>query len=574
MKRTYLFMKYHAVYLVVMGLLIFSVSVSATESRRRSRENGRTETDPRKEQMQQEARESASQIDQTLKKLLERTNKNQRPQKEMVEEAVTLLDENKRYANVYDDKQKGQFMLLHAWTDFYQGNLSQALSWSLRACRTYEPACDNWISQVLFSVLSEQRPLKPRPQRERPRRNGRSSRRGDAMVMESATNKPYSERGTLEFDFTGIRDELINERFARHEFKTVAGETVSYAPGKDVLCIFFWQEGPSSVADANEIRSKKINEVQDYTRQELNLDLDLMNGYVAQNTDIKSQRNYFKILANACKDHSDVKFVQVNTDKADTAKKVALELVKDPLAEEAGPLVFAADPQANAAMFMTIQAETPFMVIVGKDGKVRYAGTAADFVPAFILTEFTGVEIDLEKQMQTIAPGSMSMPQMPGTLGVQSMPEMMDPMMMDPMMMQMMQTGTMSKPAQPVVDPNKIPQDPNKPVADPNKPAVDQNAVEVQHSRVPQASEGTTPQTADELAKEYQAGKDLEYADTFIKMAKKGAQSYKKGVDMCRDIIKKYPGTKYEKEARMLLRQVPENKRNLYGITDEELRLP
>ena len=61
--------------------------------------------------------------------------------------------------------------------------------------------------------------------------------------------------------------------------------------------------------------------------------------------------------------------------------------------------------------------------------------------------------------------------------------------------------------------------------------------------------------------------------DLFMKAAKKRVISYKNGVELCRRIIRNYPGTKYEHEARMLLRQVPEDKRKLYKITDEELGL-
>jgi hypothetical protein len=37
--------------------------------------------------------------------------------------------------------------------------------------------------------------------------------------------------------------------------------------------------------------------------------------------------------------------------------------------------------------------------------------------------------------------------------------------------------------------------------------------------------------------------------------------------------MRDYPGTIYAEEARMLLRQVPENRRSTYNITNEELGL-
>jgi len=135
----------------------------------------------------------------------------------------------------------------------------------------------------------------------------------------------------------------------------------------------------------------------------------------------------------------------------------------------------------------------------------------------------------------------------------------------DPMMMEM---GMY--PPTPTKQPAKAPEQ----VVDPNQLVADPNAVTIQKARVSQSSKRATPQTAEELSIEYQAGKELEYAETFINLAKKRAQTYKKGVDLCRVIIQKYPGTKYEDAARSLLREVPEHKRKTYRITDEELRLP
>ena len=108
---------------------------------------------------------------------------------------------------------------------------------------------------------------------------------------------------------------------------------------------------------------------------------------------------------------------------------------------------------------------------------------------------------------------------------------------------------------------------------DPNKVAVDPNAVINQQPVTAPSAKPSTPQTGQEvpLEVEYQAGKDLEYAEMYINAARKRFQTYKKGVEQCRAIIQKYPGTKYEQEARLLLRRVPEHKHATYNITDEEL---
>ena len=66
-----------------------------------------------------------------------------------------------------------------------------------------------------------------------------------------------------------------------------------------------------------------------------------------------------------------------------------------------------------------------------------------------------------------------------------------------------------------------------------------------------------------------QAEKVLEHAKGFLKMGR--FTSYKKGIVLCRQLLDDYPDTKYEKQARELLKTVPERHRKRYKITNEEL---
>jgi len=65
----------------------------------------------------------------------------------------------------------------------------------------------------------------------------------------------------------------------------------------------------------------------------------------------------------------------------------------------------------------------------------------------------------------------------------------------------------------------------------------------------------------------------LTFAQNYLKMSQKGILSYSQAVVICRGVIKDYPETRYELEARTLLRQVPEDLRSQFNITDEELEL-
>lgn len=71
---------------------------------------------------------------------------------------------------------------------------------------------------------------------------------------------------------------------------------------------------------------------------------------------------------------------------------------------------------------------------------------------------------------------------------------------------------------------------------------------------------------------EYQAGKLLAWAQTMMQIGTKYTTP-KAAIETCRQLIKDYPGTKYEQEARMLLRMVPAKDHKRYKITSEEMGL-
>ena len=71
---------------------------------------------------------------------------------------------------------------------------------------------------------------------------------------------------------------------------------------------------------------------------------------------------------------------------------------------------------------------------------------------------------------------------------------------------------------------------------------------------------------------EFQAQKMVENAKMLVKSGAK-LGSAKKGVDLCREIIAKYPNTDSADKARELLRDLPERYQKRYGVTNEEMGL-
>ncbi|MHC4962485.1 MAG: hypothetical protein ACYTGA_10235, partial [Planctomycetota bacterium] len=145
---------------VFMGLFLLAMVVSSTALAERSRRNdaggeSRTsEKEAKKEQMRKEAAKSFPELSDALSAILEKVSMNQPPEQAAIERARELLDENKRNGWAYDGAQKAEYMLLQAWTGFYEDNPMEALNWSMRAAKTDAANGDAWISQGLFCMLN------------------------------------------------------------------------------------------------------------------------------------------------------------------------------------------------------------------------------------------------------------------------------------------------------------------------------------------------------------------------------------------------------------------------------------
>jgi hypothetical protein len=79
-----------------------------------------------------------------------------------------------------------------------------------------------------------------------------------------------------------------------------------------------------------------------------------------------------------------------------------------------------------------------------------------------------------------------------------------------------------------------------------------------------------------ELTEEEQAGAEqlFEMALAQRKMGRLPGMGYGRMVDYCRQIIEKYPGSEFDYKSRRMLADIPENERERYHITEQELKFP
>ena len=515
-----------AIICLLLGVLVVSSTALARPRNGFERGPGTSEKGSQREQQRRdEASAAFPEVNDALKGILEKAAKNQRPESETLKKAQQTLDNNRRHALAYDDSQKAGYMLLQAWTEFYEGDLKAAVTRSIRASRTDSTSQDAWISQTLFSLLSGKTPMQPRTQKPKPRR-------GDDLGYGSRSRRP--RRGL---------DETMS--FTRREFRTFNGLNIEYEPGQDTLCILFWQSD-GGAADANDVPGVNPLDVGD--------GFGTMNyGTSRQNqkkVPLENQQNYVMQMAKACEESEHVKFVQINTNTSySEARKAVEEFASHLEMDEAVPLIIAAESGSGAEGFVGLDALKPFMLIIDKEGLVKYAGPAADFMPAFILTELTGVEIDLEEYAQSTSPGNREM--MPGQM------EMPDETMK-------------SKPARKDFAPLRKGDPFTEPAADPNQVAP---KTPTEPERPVKPSKPEKPAEAPELSPEdrARAEKLLQSAKLHIEQSRKlRAKNPKQGIEDARKVLKEYPNTEYAQRARQLLRRVPYRWKERHGITDEE----
>jgi hypothetical protein len=245
-------------------------------------------------------------------------------------------------------------------------------------------------------------------------------------------------------------------------------------------------------------------------------------GKPKQPTTFEEEMFFFGELYRQAYGNPKIKFLAMNTDRID-----GLLMVADKLSESNWPWAqaMAKLPLSGGQQFADISVKKPVLAIIDKNGTIKYAGSARGFLPKMIMTNTAGVKFGSKSSQTDIAEQASSL--VSQLLNMQTPPVRQQPQV---------------RPAVPVA--------PVRPVR---------------------------KKVVQELAPEgdFQAQKELGIVrDLFLAKKTRRLLTPKRGIDICREIIRKYPDTKYSNEARTLLREnVDPRYRQRYNITDEEMGL-
>lgn len=516
-------------FLILFALLIGVLpNVLAAGAARRTRTadpgvGGTAQEDPRRQALQQQAQEAAGFLEKALDDFFGQINEYKDPGEIYVKSASVLLEESRRHMGMFEDPAKARYMLLQGWVDYSTGDVESALASSARACRMDASNRDAWVSQQYFSLLLSKRPIQPRPPRSAMPR-GLLGAAGEMTPELNTRQVLYGTSGKLDFNPETLRHDLLGKTLKPFSGSFLDGTPLNYQPNENgpVLCLLIWEV---PLERLTEERPVPTDQPLLYTPSRQPLPAGAAEGTAESSADgspavlpaqLKVLEQLKEQAARAGK--KEIVFLSVLTNKPDQKPAVERYLAENP---HPLPVLYAAGNTTD----LVLEAKTPFAALVDKSGQFRFAGSAEGFMLPMLLRHLSGVVF--QKPASQISAG--------------------------------LEGGYL--PTRAVTDPNR----PALPAADPN----------LRTPAGPGFGAVSAQKESDEMYEEVCGADQLAAAqDFFLKAAGKQLVSYRKGVDLCRYVIRNCPHSKNAEAARELLRtKVPEDQRETLGLTREELGL-
>jgi len=478
-------------------------------------------------------------------KMAENINANQKPTKDQIASNETALRVPSASRARMDKTMQAKYYILKAWNEYFSDDLKNAQNAAMGAVKALSTAEDARATLTAITLLAGQQPVMKINKNPRPK----TSKQNQFYNTYNSYNTSSAGTNLLDLDVDSVLTDLTDprspEKILPMELNCLNSTIFKYTPGSESLCVIFWKLSEKDLASlspsepndpsaagkkpAVSSSSKAYQNTQRQYHQGYEDEYAMQygsnpygnNGARKQNPTFLSNTNAFKQMFSRAFGTDDVKFLAVNTDTLATKQKVAETIMDSPWP---WAHVMAHDPKSRDTQFkkIAITHEKPLMVITSKDGTIRYAGPAVGFLAPMMLSKLTGADDNMTAATESQSPN--------GQNGV----------------------------ANSIMSLFNKPKTTGGNTADNIKPA---NTKQVTHQPAKM-----------EFVDEFAAGKLLENARLYMKLGRRAATP-KKGIELCRELLKKYPNTKYSEEARVLLRGLSERNRKKYNVTDEELGL-
>jgi hypothetical protein len=488
----------------------------------------------RRQQFEQEATAAGPEIDTEYAKYVGYVNSGKIPDDANVREGLRFITKNKKFVSILNKQHKGgTYYALSSWV-FYFDNKPDRVQKQIAEGIKVGAVNPNFIhTAYAISILN---------------RDYNSIQQVSSLV-EKSTSEDSNAAESPESSYSQPTENTLNIDVNNLNTNVLGKDISALTMGNDkvVLSILLWQ------VDANELERfapppppAEHNEPNDANNPQP----------PAEQAPPQEQQTFepvpmpdlvaFSNLTKRYNKNPKTVFVGINFNDPSKIKNVENWITKNPQPWQSAPPL--AKVQQLVTSIIGQRPTKPMLLIAGPDKKIRYAGDVNGVLPNMIIQKILTNPQEFAEPNDANAPAKKA-------ADANSQIEMMKPTSMD---------SNQSS----VQTPQSQPQQPQTQTASPN-------SIPAQQSQVaPQTQTQQNTDSGDFTEVDYQAQKDLEYAKQLFKIGDRlQYHTYAKPIDLCRNIISKYPNTKYAQEARVLMRQVPERFRERYHITDAELGL-
>lgn len=479
------------------------------ESRRRERQN------PEDTQKTNEAKNA---IKTNLDEILTAINTGQEPRETVISAADDTLMTSRRYLNDFEQPTQADYFLLAAWVSFYQGDLDKAAKAAARAYQLNNASNDIKASYIALAIMDDQ-DIDPIVQMEK--RAALMQARGHQMNNYSSR----SSMGKLTFKADELEVDLIGKSVPDKELKCVSAAEFPPAQGKN-LCILFWQldertsaEAPgedAAPADPCEVKQRR-NQPQPQPQPgpgPMMMPGDPMGMGapmpMAETTyQAPSRGDAAKNISEQMEQFGNwFRFDNQNPDL------MFLAVNTDSLTNR------------NAVLDMMLTTPMPWATVMAHD-------------PANAGLDFDDIDIPGRAVLAIVNTQGTVIYAGPATNRIPSM-----------ILEDLVVMGSRKAPEQSAQ----------------SAPAAQETAAPA--AAAPAAAPAENPDDKMSEGEKIKAQEMLNTAEQFIKMKVAG---FKRGVDLCREVMQNWPGTSYADRARQILNQIPERYHARYKLTPKEL---
>jgi len=418
------------------------------------------------------------------------------------------IKSNLGYTSRMTPTEKAYFQTLAAWYNYFNDQPKKARQSAMAAFQADKAEVNAKITLIAMALANDDtRSLKSATTMTKPK-NAESGAFNDPTRVQM----PTSQLGvTLDFNADSLIPAMLGEKMPVSTAKCINGTTLSPA-GKTLYAIIWNLSSIGNAGTANQ-------------RGAMMPGMGMPPGM--GNSSSGQQLTPMQAFAAIFQKHfasQSVAFLGINIDSAEQAPAVMGVLSKNtwPWAQA---MANDSENSALAAVAKT-KISSPMLVVTSADGTIIYAGSPCGVLPRILAQKVaSGRAANLESAVMDYAKNK---PEAPASEA----------------------NTTETQPAPAAVQPA------NEPAAQVEaSPASEEPQVKAHKSE----EETFNPQ----------ASKLYEQAKGQMKMAK--YTGYRAPIDMCRTVIKDYPETPEAEKCRQLLREVPANRRQQFGITNEEM---